>query len=238
MIDRLAVQRRGRHDLVRARMPHVARRSHDHDRLAAEQAELLAVLGADAGEERGEAVVVVLAVLLERMMVALGALQPHAEEELGRRLGQLRRIVGDAVVVGRAARVDRALGRDQLADELVERLVGAERLLDPVVHGPHALLAQLVAGVADQVGPLERPAGGVLVVVDVLGRVAGEAQQAIDQLRALVGIGRLEERLASLRASAACRWRRGRPGGGTWRRRTAAKARCPARGTWRRPACR
>ena len=37
---------------------------------------------ADLREERREAVVVVLAPLLERMMVALRALQPHAEEEL------------------------------------------------------------------------------------------------------------------------------------------------------------
>ena len=97
------------------------------------------------------------------------------------------------IVVGRAVAEGRAAGRDQLADEAVDRLVLAERRRQPVVHRPHALLAERGAVGADQVGPFESPVGGVGVVVDVLGRVAGQAEQAVDQPVALVGVGGVEE---------------------------------------------
>ena len=64
------------HDLGGGR---VARRLRADDRLG---------LGLHAGEERGHAVVVVLRPALERVVVALRALHPDAEEQLGRRLGQ------------------------------------------------------------------------------------------------------------------------------------------------------
>ena len=48
-----------------------------------------ALLAADAGERGGDAVVVVLRPALERMVVALGALDANAEEQLGRRFGRV-----------------------------------------------------------------------------------------------------------------------------------------------------
>ena len=39
---------------------------------------------ADLGEERGQAVVILLAPFFKGVMVALSALQPHPEEQLGR----------------------------------------------------------------------------------------------------------------------------------------------------------
>jgi hypothetical protein len=128
-------------------------------------------------------------------MMALGALHPNAEEELGGRFGQIVRIAVDTEVVGRAVGVDRPLPHDEFADELIERPVGAERLADPVVQGPHPLLAQGLALVADQVGPLERPQGGVLVVVGIELRVAGQAQESVDEMLPLVRIVGVEERL-------------------------------------------
>ena len=41
---------------------------------------------------------------------------------------------------------------------------------------PHALLAQLVAGVTNEVGPFQRPIGCVSIVVDVHVGVAGETK--------------------------------------------------------------
>ena len=56
----------------------------EDDRLAI----VLALLAADLREEGGEAVVVVLGPAVERVVVALGALDPHAHEDLGDVLGQ------------------------------------------------------------------------------------------------------------------------------------------------------
>ena len=102
---RLAFERRRLHHLAGARVAHFAAGADQHDLLVAEQAEFLAPLDAHAGKEGGEAVVVVLAVFLERVMVALGAGQPHAQEQLAGRLGPVLRVVGDAVEIGRAVAV-------------------------------------------------------------------------------------------------------------------------------------
>ena len=86
----------------------------------------VALLLADPGEEGGEAVVVVLRPALERVVVALGALDADAEEELGGRLDRVLRVAADPVVVGRRVLEGRAVGREQLADELVHRHVPLE----------------------------------------------------------------------------------------------------------------
>ena len=90
-------------------------------------------------------------------MVALGALHPHAEKDLRRVLRPVQRVVGDAVEVGRAFSKRAPLGGDDLANELVHRLVIAERRPQPVVEAPHALFAQLVAVDAQQIAPLQCP---------------------------------------------------------------------------------
>ncbi len=160
----------------------------DH-RFAAEQTEFLAVLRTDTRKERCHAVVVTLAVLLERMMVALRALQPHAQKQLRRRFGQRRRIRIDAKEIGWTIGIDRTLCRHQFANELIVRLVGAKRFLDPVVQRPHPLFAKRVAVVANQVRPFQCPVGGVLIVERVERRVTGQTQQSIDKMH-LVCSGR------------------------------------------------
>src|SRR5260370_39103788 len=61
------------------------------DFFAAKDAELLAPLGAEADEKGSHAVIIVLAPFFERMMVAFGASDANAEEELR---GRLRPIGG------------------------------------------------------------------------------------------------------------------------------------------------
>jgi hypothetical protein len=88
---------------------------------------------ADAGKVGGEAVEVVLAPFLERMVVAAGTFQPDAEEELADDRGQLRRLAAVAEEHGRAVVPGRTLRRDQLADELIVGLVAAEAVANPGV---------------------------------------------------------------------------------------------------------
>src|SRR5205807_6100701 len=87
----------------------------------------------DPAEEGGEAVVVVLRPALERVVVALGALEADAEEDLGGGLGAGLRVAQGAVVVGRGPGVGAAPAGDQLAGELVERLALGDALPYPVV---------------------------------------------------------------------------------------------------------
>ena len=70
------------------------------DDVLARHARRLAPTGA---EERGEAVVVLLAPLLERMMMALRALQAHAEKELRHVLDLLRAFLHLAIPRDRRA---------------------------------------------------------------------------------------------------------------------------------------
>jgi hypothetical protein len=72
----------GVHSLAGARLADFSGACRRDNPFAAKQAELLAPLDANPGEEGGEAVVIVLAIFLERMMMALGACQPDAEKEL------------------------------------------------------------------------------------------------------------------------------------------------------------
>ena len=127
-----------------------------------------ALLAADLREEGGEAVVVVLGPALERVVVALGALDADAEEELGRRLDRALRVAADPVVVGRRVREGRAVGRQQLADELVHRHVPLEARADPAVEdvGPLGLdqpavgpehVGELQGPEVVELGPVEQP---------------------------------------------------------------------------------
>jgi hypothetical protein len=51
---------------------------------------ILALFAAELGEERGETVVIIHRPAIERMIVALGALDAHAEKGLGGVLGDLQ----------------------------------------------------------------------------------------------------------------------------------------------------
>ena len=132
-------------------------------------------LCADPGEVGGQAVEVVLAPDLERMMMALGAFQPDAEEQLA---DDRRDLVGRAAIAkerGRAVAPGAPLGRDQLADELVVGHVLAKRVANPGVEGHGRLDAHAIGIGPQQVGPLVGPEVGVL----------GPIEQRVDQLLAL-----------------------------------------------------
>ena len=101
----------------------------------------VALLAADLREEGGEPVVIVLSPALERVIVALGALDAHAQEELGRGLDGRLGVAADAVIVCGGIAESRSLGGQQLADELVHRHVAFERLANPAMEdiGPLGL---------------------------------------------------------------------------------------------------
>src|SRR5258708_2580670 len=80
-----------------------------------------------------------------------------AEKDLGSGLGARLRVAQGAVVVGRRVAVAAAARRDQLARELVERLVLGDAAADPVVEQRDALLVQHLLLVAQQIRPFQRP---------------------------------------------------------------------------------
>src|SRR5262249_24728742 len=116
----------------------------------------------DAGEEGGEAVVVVLSPTVERMVVALGALHPDAEKNLGDRLGPAVRVAQGTVEVGGRVGVAAAAAGEQFPRELVERLALGDALANPVMEHLDAFAIQQLLLVAEQVGPPERPEVGEL----------------------------------------------------------------------------
>ena len=70
-----------------------------------------------------------------------------------------------------------------------------ERRPHPVVEGPHAAVAQLVAVVANEIAPFERPIRAPLIPIDVAARIAGQPEQFIDEGLSLFRIvGRQERR--------------------------------------------
>ncbi len=111
------------------------------------------------------------------MVVALGAVDRHAQERHRYRFGQLRRILVQHEEVRRAVFQRAAGGRHQVAGELVPRRVGRHVVANPVIVGPHRRRPQLLAVDQQQVAPLVGP------IVDKL----RPRQQLLDQLVALVG---------------------------------------------------
>ena len=94
---------------------------------------VVGVLAADLGEEGVEAVVVVHRPAVERMVVALGALDAHAHEHLGDVLGQLEAVELALVVVHRRDGHRAAVGGQEVDDDLVDRAVLADLVGQPVV---------------------------------------------------------------------------------------------------------
>src|SRR5262249_29317993 len=97
------------------------------DRLAEDDLFALsaAALSADRAEECGEAVIVLLHPLPEGVVVAAGAHQADAEEDLGGGLDGVLGRVEDAIIRRRRVAVGPALGGDQFADEAVIGLLAA-----------------------------------------------------------------------------------------------------------------
>ena len=78
---------------------------------------------ADAREKCVEPEIVLLAPALERMVMTMGALNSHAEEQLGRVFHLLRRLGRLAIPGDRRIFADLARGRQNFANELIVGLV-------------------------------------------------------------------------------------------------------------------
>ena len=160
---------------------------------------LAEALAAQPGEEAGQAVVIVLAPALVRMMVALGALQAQAEEDLG---GVGDRLV-ELIVAHLPVPVDGggvlpfAGRRDDAADELVVGPIAGDHVADPFVEGVGRLLRPGQAGVAQDAAPAHREVGGVVRVCRAAGRSAWPAcrhASSARKARTSSGVGSLPHR--------------------------------------------
>ena len=80
----------------------------------------------DLREVRGRLIILILRPALERMVMALVAIEPHRQEELGRILHGRRRVAEDLEVRRRRVLPVRAVGRHDRPDELVVRCVGGD----------------------------------------------------------------------------------------------------------------
>ena len=88
-------------------------------------------LVADAGEEAGEGVVILLAPFVRRMMVALGALNADAQKQLAERSAQVLRRGEHLVNGGRPLAGGVATGGDNRADPFVVGPILRELLAQP-----------------------------------------------------------------------------------------------------------
>src|SRR5262249_37618429 len=101
-------------------------------------------------EERGEAVVVVLAPFLVGMMMTLRALQPLAEQQLGGVLHLAGGIVHLAIPSHRRVLADVAGCGQNLAHELIERFVDQQAVTNPGMERIRAVsLIAVIALVAE-----------------------------------------------------------------------------------------
>src|SRR5262249_2475671 len=151
-------------------------------------------LAADASEGGADAVIVVLRPAFERVVMAFGALNANAEEELRRSLGGVLRVLAGAPVIGSGVFVGAAAGREQLAGEFIERLVVADRLIQPEPELLHSRGVELLGVRAEHVAGDQSPVGSKVVRID----------ERIDQPIALVGalIGQKGLRFLNVRESA------------------------------------
>ena len=133
-----------------------------------------------------------------------GTLQPDAQKDLGGGFGQIGRVRNRRHVgrltrrgdeVGRTVLEDRTLGGDQLACELVIRLVLSQRLADPVVVGPHPGVTGCLAVVAEHIRELQRPVRAPLVDIPVPRRITCQPQDLVHQPAPFPGVLRSQEPL-------------------------------------------
>ena len=159
----------------------------------------------DPGEIRGRLVVLVLRPALERMIVALVAVEPHAQEQVRGVLHRVVRLAQDLVIRRGRILAIRAAGREDLAGELVVGRVGGQFAADPLAESGGPFRAEVLAIDLQQVGPLVRPVLEEIVAAD----------QPVDQFVALdPRVARIgQERRAPRRPSAAGPSGRGRRGG-------------------------
>src|SRR5207248_5566096 len=112
---------------------------------------------------------------IERMVVALGATQLRAQENLGDRLGAGDRFADGAIKIRRRIEIRATARGDEFAGEPVERFVFRDALANPAMERLDAFAVEQSFLGAQQVGPLERPEVGEL----------GPFEQSIDQAGAL-----------------------------------------------------
>ena len=180
---------------------------------------LHALLAADPREERREAVVILLAPFLERMMMAAGALNPQPEEELGRVFHLLVDLLHLAIPGDRRILAHFARSGQNVADELIVGLVLVQALANPIVEQIRAVGEALHAAAC---------CGGSRSTCWRSSRRSRRCPRAVDPLLALGRIGVGQKLLASPRRSASGRRCRSLRGGGTSRRRKRPRAECPA----------
>ena len=172
--QRLAIQRFGHLGPAGQRLHEIALSGVEHNLVA------ISDLGADAGEEVGHLVILVVGPLLHRVVVALGAIDRHAEEGLRGRLGHAARIVVQHEEVARPVDQRAALRGDKLAHEPVPRRVRLHLIPNPRVVAPHRGRLEPLALHEQQVGPLVGP------VVHELGALQECFDQRVAFLRRFV----------------------------------------------------
>ena len=154
-------------------------------------ARVVARLAANLCEERREAVVVVERPAVERVIVALRALDAHAHEDLRRILGELQRVRLD-LVIGRGRVVESAArSRQQALHDVVQRRVGQHLVPQPLEVEQRALRIDHVVARADfeQLGPFHHPQVGEFLA----------AEQPVHQPVALGGVRSADEGAGLLR---------------------------------------
>src|SRR6266852_1775312 len=137
-------------------------------------------LGGQPRKERGEAVEIILRPFFPRVVVALGAFDPHAEERLADVGGDVARIQlsRDEIEIRRRIVVQVTLPDQEFSYDLVVRTVFLNRIAQPIVEDFGALVATLVEPEPEQVGEVLGPKLGPLRALE----------QGFNQRLALVGI--------------------------------------------------
>ncbi len=139
------------------------------------------VFASDLGEEGDESAVVFHGPAVERMVVALGALDPDAEEGLGGVFCVLEGVGFREEEVGGWVLEVRTVSAQEACCDFVERQVVVELFLDPGVVGDDRFVVHLpllIGRNLEEFAPLERPDVDKLVPCD----------EAIDEFLALGGV--------------------------------------------------
>src|SRR5204862_5625426 len=110
----------------------------------------------------GKLIEISLAPFLIGMMMALGALEAHAEEDLPKHRGRIARIAAVAEDNRWAVLMGAPLSGEKLSGELIERFVLAKTLTNPFVQKQNALDANALRIGPDQVAPFGSPIVGVI----------------------------------------------------------------------------
>ena len=147
--------------LARLGVFHAAARFHVDDLFAVELVLVQSVLSdvfqhlvVNFCERTGPVVVVALRPAIERVIVALRALQPSPEEHLRGGLGQFLRLANRTKIVGRRVGVCAAAGGNDRPGEFIHRRVIGDAIANPAVKQLHTFGVERAHLNVQQVGPL------------------------------------------------------------------------------------